>query len=287
MGKMKDRVGERRIMENGLEAEIVRYGSSTDIDIVFLIDGEKREHQKYGNFFNGKIGHPKKRKNSGKKNLDYLVKRKKDCEGVRIKQRCGIYLTCIRYNGRDDCDFISDDGKIKLTGKNWTEFKRANLGVKGSKSKPKTYGKYPEGSILKLSNGLYARVLSVKVEGRVAGSRVLQFQDGETTDAFLSCLDLYGATRHPKFVVSFKGALVSKNYLGFKDLKEAFRANDTVYFYYKKSENVTAIASFYDFIKMAGKSLAFTVDKESVIDLSYKKDSNTSPGGPGGCLCLY
>ena len=54
----EERMKEIRVRNNGLEAKIIRYGSSKDIDVQFLLDGKIREHMKYECFKSGKIRHP-------------------------------------------------------------------------------------------------------------------------------------------------------------------------------------------------------------------------------------
>ena len=49
------RIGEKRMMNNGLEAEIIAYRACSDID-VRLSDGSIYEHKQYWAFSNGKIG---------------------------------------------------------------------------------------------------------------------------------------------------------------------------------------------------------------------------------------
>ena len=54
----KERLGEVRTMNNGLEAKVVAYRKSKDIDVEFVSDGKRREHMTYHCFVRGKIRHP-------------------------------------------------------------------------------------------------------------------------------------------------------------------------------------------------------------------------------------
>lgn len=54
MTKCKNRVGEKKIANNGLEMEIIAYRGITDIDIQFS-DGTIVEHKTYQAFCNGHI----------------------------------------------------------------------------------------------------------------------------------------------------------------------------------------------------------------------------------------
>ena len=53
------RLGEVRTMNNGLQAKIINYRKSKDIDVQFLIDGQIRHHVDYFCFSKGKIRHYK------------------------------------------------------------------------------------------------------------------------------------------------------------------------------------------------------------------------------------
>ena len=57
--QMHTRIGESRIMHNGMIATIVKYRKSTDIDVQFE-DGTIVQHKKYSRFKDGSIGYPKK-----------------------------------------------------------------------------------------------------------------------------------------------------------------------------------------------------------------------------------
>ena len=52
-----ERIGEKRIMNNGLEAVVIEYNGSHDIDIEFE-DGEKRMGVNWRDFCKGNIAHP-------------------------------------------------------------------------------------------------------------------------------------------------------------------------------------------------------------------------------------
>ena len=54
----KDRTGEKRTMNNGLVAEIIRYGNNRDLDVRFE-DGVVVEHRSYERFKQGMIRKPK------------------------------------------------------------------------------------------------------------------------------------------------------------------------------------------------------------------------------------
>lgn len=53
----EERIGEKKIMNNGLTAEVIEYRGSHDMDILFE-DGEKRKGVSWRDFCNGGIAHP-------------------------------------------------------------------------------------------------------------------------------------------------------------------------------------------------------------------------------------
>ena len=53
----KNRLGETRMMNCGVEATIIRYGTCADIDVRFE-DGAVAKNKAYGEFKRGKIAHP-------------------------------------------------------------------------------------------------------------------------------------------------------------------------------------------------------------------------------------
>ena len=106
----KARLGETRMMNCGMEATIIRYGGSTDIDVCFE-DGAIVEHKSYGNFKRGVIANPNT-KVSAENRL-----------GETRMMNCGMEATIIRYGGSTDIDVCFEDGTM-IEHKIYDNFKR-------------------------------------------------------------------------------------------------------------------------------------------------------------------
>lgn len=104
--KLTDRLGERKIMNNGMIAEIIRYGGWEDIDVKFE-DGYIAQNKRYSSFKKGSI-----------KNNNIKTKTK-TLENERLHQiNYNIYgtkLEIIKYNTYDDIDvkIYDKDNTIK------------------------------------------------------------------------------------------------------------------------------------------------------------------------------
>ena len=61
-------IGEKRMMNCGLESTIIRYGNNQDIDVQFE-DGQVVYHKKYNNFIKGAITHSEFKANKSKPSL--------------------------------------------------------------------------------------------------------------------------------------------------------------------------------------------------------------------------
>ena len=100
------RLGETRMMNCDMEATIIRYGNSTDIDVRFE-DGAVAKNKAYKEFRNGKIANP---------NV-------KDRLGEARMMNCGMKATIARYNGVRDIDIRFEDGTM-IEHKIYDNFKR-------------------------------------------------------------------------------------------------------------------------------------------------------------------
>ena len=120
-------IGERRMMKCGLEATIIRYGSSRDIDVQFE-DGQVVYHRDYSSFKKGEIAPP---------NYTRLI----DRTGEKRMMNCGLEATIIRYGSSRDIDVQFEDGQV-VYHRDYTSFKRgtiAHQGFKSNKAKPSLY----------------------------------------------------------------------------------------------------------------------------------------------------
>ena len=109
----KDRLGETRMMNCGMEATIIRYGNNGDIDVRFG-DGTIVKHRTYDQFKKGKIV-----------NRDIKTFAEARLGETRM-MNCGMEATIIRYNTSKDIDVRFEDGKV-VVHKKYDQFKRGNI----------------------------------------------------------------------------------------------------------------------------------------------------------------
>ena len=124
------RIGEKRMMNCGLEATIIRYGSARDIDVQFE-DGQVVYHSYYFSFKKGTISPP-------------IDPRKIDRTGEKRMMKCGLEATIIRYGSSQDIDVQYKDGQVVYHRKydNFIKGEIAHPGFTASKSKPSLYKSY-------------------------------------------------------------------------------------------------------------------------------------------------
>ena len=114
------RLGETRMMNCGMEATIIRYGNTGDIDVRFE-DGDVAVHKAYGKFKKGEIAHPS---TTAEARL-----------GETRMMNCDMEATIIRYENNRDIDVCFEDGTIAKC-KCYREFKKgeiANPNMKASR----------------------------------------------------------------------------------------------------------------------------------------------------------
>lgn len=95
---------ETHMMSCGLTATIIAYRRSDDIDIEFE-DGEIVRHKKLDSLRKGVIAHPKISQYD-------IIKKRANCVGVSIMQKCGMLATCVAYRKAEDIDVQFEDGTI-------------------------------------------------------------------------------------------------------------------------------------------------------------------------------
>ena len=110
---VKDRLGETRMMNCGMEATIIRYESAKDMDVCFK-DGAIVEHRKYDSFKRGGIVNPNI-KTSAENRL-----------GETNMMNCGIKATIIRYNTNKDIDVRFEDETV-VEHKAYDAFKKGKI----------------------------------------------------------------------------------------------------------------------------------------------------------------
>ena len=97
-------------MNCGMEATIIRYGGSTDIDVHFE-DGAVAKNKAYGEFKKGGIAHPS---TTAKARL-----------GETRMMNCGMEATIIRYGGYNDIDVRFEDGAV-VERRQYAQFKKSS-----------------------------------------------------------------------------------------------------------------------------------------------------------------
>ena len=107
----KDRLGETRMMNCGIEATIIRYENSTDIDVYFK-DGAVAKDKTYRAFKKGEIAHPST--TAGNR------------LGETRRMNCGMEATVIRYGGANDIDVRFEDGTI-VKNRTYSAFKKGGI----------------------------------------------------------------------------------------------------------------------------------------------------------------
>ena len=110
---VKDRLGETRMMNCGMEATIIRYENAKDMDVCFK-DGAIVEHRKYDSFKRGEIANPNM-KVSAKNRL-----------GETRMMNCGMKATIIRYGNNGDIDVRFEDRTIAKR-KGYGDFKKGKI----------------------------------------------------------------------------------------------------------------------------------------------------------------
>ena len=109
----ENRLGETRIMNCGMEATIIRYGSAKDIDVRFK-DEIVAERKAYSAFKKGEITNP---------NIKTFAKARL---GETRMMNCGMEATIIRYNGAFDIDVRFEDGTV-VEHKFYSKFKKGTI----------------------------------------------------------------------------------------------------------------------------------------------------------------
>ena len=97
------RLGETSMMNCGMNATIIRYNNTRDIDVCFE-DGTIIEHGVYGNFKKGGIANP---------NIETFAEARL---GETRMMNCGMEATIIRYGNNTDIDVRFEDGTVVKHG---------------------------------------------------------------------------------------------------------------------------------------------------------------------------
>ena len=107
----ENRFGETKVMNCGMEATIIRYNTSKDIDVRFE-DGAIATCKDYKMFRKGGIAHPS---TTAEGRL-----------GETRMMSCGMKATIIRYENADDINICFEDGKV-VEHKTYRAFKKGYI----------------------------------------------------------------------------------------------------------------------------------------------------------------
>ena len=110
------RLGETRMMNCGMEATIIRYNTSKDIDVRFE-DGTIVKHRTYDKFEKGNIVNPNFNPHLGETRM----------------MNCEIEATIIRYGGYEDIDIRFEDGAI-VKHRTYDKFKKGGIANPNTKA---------------------------------------------------------------------------------------------------------------------------------------------------------
>lgn len=116
----KDRIGEKRTMNCGLEAEIIEYFNNKNITLRFE-DGCIVKNKRYKNFKQGYIAHPSINvlKNKHDKRVEERL-------GITRMMNCGMNATIIAYRNSHDIDVEFED-HIVVRNKMYQSFKNGHI----------------------------------------------------------------------------------------------------------------------------------------------------------------
>ena len=109
----KNRLGETKIMNCGMEATIIQYKNAMDIDVRFE-DGTVAVHRQYNQFKKGEIAN---------QNIKASAE---TCLGETRMMKCGMEATIIRYGRWEDIDIRFEDGAV-VEHKIYDNFKKGEI----------------------------------------------------------------------------------------------------------------------------------------------------------------
>ena len=114
----KQKIGEKKMMNCGMEATIIAYKNSKDISVKFE-DGTIVEHKDIYSFNDCEILNP---------NIDYNRNSNKSYKrnGESKRMKNGLIATIINYKNKQDIDVQFEDGSI-TTNKRYTDFQKATI----------------------------------------------------------------------------------------------------------------------------------------------------------------
>ena len=145
------KIGKKRMMNCGMEAEIVTYRKNNDIDVRFA-DGTFVEHKRYDYFKKGKIPNPNINVNASKR------------IGKKHIMNCGMEAKIIAYRGNHDIDVQFTDGTITKhkSYRNFKEGKIANINMNVSSKRTREDSLKRTGEKQIMNCGMEAEIISYR-----------------------------------------------------------------------------------------------------------------------------
>lgn len=219
--KKCNRVGEKRIMNCGLEGEIIRYGTSEDIDVRFP-NGSVAKGKTYGAFSKGRIKPP----------INPYV-------GERRTMNCGLECEIVRYVGCRNIDVRFSNGVV--VNSNLAKFKNGKITPDYAEIT------HREGLIVQTNYGLRVKIV------RYSSSTDIDicFEDGAVINNTRYDGISKGSVLHP----SMLRGLYSRDFHGYK-IKFAYKLGDLVYYFCEKSGE-RSIMTLQEMVIASGGKLVF------------------------------
>lgn len=156
-----DRVGEKRIMNCGLEAEIICYRNYRSIDIKFS-DNTVVTNRAYKEFERGAIRHPSYRgKSFSDIKVDKIISPSLDVDkrvGQVEEMNNGLLAEIICYRNLKDIDVRFEDGQV-ARHKNYKEFRKGAIGHPTRSTRSLLESKLRLGLTKVMNNGLSATIV--------------------------------------------------------------------------------------------------------------------------------
>ena len=181
------RLGEKRLMNCGMYAEIVAYRNAKDIDVLFE-DDTLFIHKSYGEFVKGAIFNKNK----------YV--------GLKNKMNCGLNATIIKVRTLDDLDIEFEDGTVVLH-KRLDHFKIGNIKHPNRLLIDNDKKEIRLGETKLMNNGMTATI----TDYYGAANITITFDDNTEVTNVQYCKFIRGRVANPNFK---KGNLVGTMRLG-------------------------------------------------------------------------
>ena len=188
----KSLLGIKKLLNNGLWCEVVKYNNAHDMSIRFDIDNSIK-HTSRSCFLAGYIGH-----------RDYSIHSKTSVRGRTLLMTCGLYATCIEDNRVDDITVLFEDGVV-VDKRHRYEF--INRHICHPSIRPKIYN-----SIVGQSKRMHNGLNCVVIEDNGYNDIVVEFDDKYKVSTNRGCF-AQGYIRHPDYTLGSYPELVLWRYI--------------------------------------------------------------------------